>query len=424
MKIIQRVTMLHAVLIAITVLPLSLRAQPFLPKEKIPFTLSPDIKEQIEKLYSVNPQERADAVVRLGEMGNKASEAVPYVSDLLGDMGRLKPYGFVGTKASEALIKIGPSAVESLIGVLKTSRERSARINAVLALGQIKDVRAIEPLITIFKEEDTLFRLYAAEAIGQIGTPAIDALQGIVQDKDTGVREAAVVGLGRIAMYKRDKSAVDFLVAALTDGDVAVRRQAVLALFNISNWYKEIFAVDALIAVLSDSDSEVAGYAAWALGNIADTRAIQPLILALKYKSQPYAQKIYGMDVHKNIVEALAKFGKVATDYLLNALEDTDAGIRGGAAETLGLIKEVRATERLIALLSDQQENVRHAAAGALKTIGEPVIWPLITALRGADREAQPLMAQTLGALTGEKFGTDEVKWHEWWEKKNKALTR
>ena len=42
------------------------------------------------------------------------------------------------------------------------------RMQAADALGQIKDVRAIEPLIAALKDKDSLVRERAADALGQI----------------------------------------------------------------------------------------------------------------------------------------------------------------------------------------------------------------------------------------------------------------
>ncbi|MDD5195212.1 MAG: HEAT repeat domain-containing protein [Candidatus Omnitrophica bacterium] len=397
------------------------KAQPILPREEIPFSISPEIKREIEKLYSTNPQERADAVDEFGKMGGKAAAAVPYLVDLLSDTGRIKPYGFVGTKAVEALVKIGSASVEPLIEALNVSKERVVRTNATLALGQLEDNRAIEPLIATFKKEDNLFRIYTAEALGQIGKPAISYLEPILQDPDVRMREDAIMALGHIAMYKRDLRAAEFLVFSLNDREASVRLQAALALFNISNWYKPISAIDALIIALDDDNAQVQGYAAAALGNIGNIRVIQPLIGALKYNIPP--QTGTGVDVRKNVIDALVKIGKPAVDYLFNALGDNNADIREGAARVLGLLKEVRSIERLIALLADADSDVRLSAAVSLKEIGGPSVDPLIVSLRGAHPEIQALIAKVLNQITGENFGNDEVKWHEWWGK-NRNVSR
>jgi HEAT repeat protein len=54
-----------------------------------------------------------------------------------------------------------------LIAALK-DKDSLVRAQAADALGQIKDVRAIEPLIAALKDKDSLVRERAADALGQI----------------------------------------------------------------------------------------------------------------------------------------------------------------------------------------------------------------------------------------------------------------
>jgi hypothetical protein len=59
-------------------------------------------------------------------------------------------------------------AVEPLIQALK-DEDRNVRCGAVIVLGEIGDVRAVEPLIQALKDEDSVVRSLAAEALGKIG---------------------------------------------------------------------------------------------------------------------------------------------------------------------------------------------------------------------------------------------------------------
>ena len=61
-------------------------------------------------------------------------------------------------------------------------------------------------------------------------------------------------------------------------------------------------AVEPLIQALKDEDSSVREGAAWALGKLNDTRAAEPLILALKDKDED-------PDVRWRAAEALTKLG-------------------------------------------------------------------------------------------------------------------
>ncbi len=121
-----------------------------------------------------------------------------------------------------------------------TSDNSETRIQAAQKLGEIKDSRAVEPLIAALK--------------------------------DRRVQEAAIVALGKIG----DARALEPLIAALKDIYSDVRWWAAYALGKIG----DARAVESLIAALKDSDSDVG--AAEALGKIGDTRAVEPLMSVLE----------------------------------------------------------------------------------------------------------------------------------------------
>ena len=67
---------------------------------------------------------------------------------------------------------------------------------------------------------------------------------------------------------------------------------------------------------------------------------------------------------------------------LIAVLKDNNANVRGSAAEALGQIGAV-AVEPLIAVLKDKDVNVRKSAAEALGQIGDTrAVEPLITMLK------------------------------------------
>ncbi len=77
-------------------------------------------------------------------------------------------------------------------------------------------------------------------------------------------------------------------------------------------------------------------------------------------------------DVQIYAAMALASFGKEATPMLIDALNGKEARIRRGAAQALGIMNPVapEAIDPLIALLNDKEPPVRQAAAAALGNIG------------------------------------------------------
>jgi HEAT repeat protein len=72
-------------------------------------------------------------------------------------------------------------------------------------------------------------------------------------------------------------------------------------------------------------------------------------------------------------------------------LPDPDGQVRGRAAEALGLLRDRRAVEPLVAALKDPDVGVRMDAASALGALGE---------------------------IAGSHLGTDAEKWRKWRKEK------
>lgn len=124
--------------------------------------------------------------------------------------------------------------VVGLIQVLQNSQtKKDVRAQAAMELGQIKDGRAVQPLINALKDTDSYVRGQAAEALGEIkDTRAVDSLITTLKDEDyLYVRQEAVKALGKI----KDSRAVQTLINALNDEYPDVREEAVKALIEIGN---------------------------------------------------------------------------------------------------------------------------------------------------------------------------------------------
>jgi HEAT repeat protein len=104
--------------------------------------------------------------------------------------------------------------------------------DAAWKLGHAKDTRAVEPLITILKNEAVVARQAAVRALGMIADPrAVDALITALNDTDLGVRKSAAEALGKI----KDPRAVEPLSEGLKDRDTEIRESAVSALGEIGD---------------------------------------------------------------------------------------------------------------------------------------------------------------------------------------------
>ncbi len=124
---------------------------------------------------------RRDAVSRAAarELGRLAGPRC--VAPLVGALA----YSDVAKAASEALVRLGASAVEDLLPALRGGSPAS-RQTAAAVLGEIGDARAVDGLVDVLQTDDSYaVRTAAANAIGQIkDARAIWALVNVLKLRD------------------------------------------------------------------------------------------------------------------------------------------------------------------------------------------------------------------------------------------------
>jgi HEAT repeat protein len=242
-------------------------------------------------------------------------------------------------------VEIGRPAVEPLIGALK-HHDSLVRQVAARGLGQIGDLRAVEPLIDALRGREDV-RAVAAEALGRIDdVRAVEPLLAALKDGVAGVRAAAARALGRLG----DVRAVERLIAALKDHESIVRGAAAEALGEIG----DVRAVEPLMGCLKGRE-DVRVAAAVALGVIGDARAVEPLIATLR-----------DWRVTVPAAEALARIGAPAAAPLVATLNDRSDAVRDVAVEALIVQIGAPSVAPLIAALGSERDTVRERAADAL----------------------------------------------------------
>jgi len=96
--------------------------------------------------------------------------------------------------------------IEKLIKLL-THKRMGTRLEAVVALGEIGDKRAVEPLLKLVNSgsakdpddrEDPEVRRLAVEALGKIGGVAVNKLVEILQNKGSSMRVDAIEALAKL----------------------------------------------------------------------------------------------------------------------------------------------------------------------------------------------------------------------------------
>ena len=348
---------------------------------------------QVLKDKDQHYEKRMAAAVALGEIADKKS--IEALIQALDDGSES-----VQQKVRSALIKIGPPAVEPLIHALESERKR-VRWNAALVLrdgklgderavypliralgdetirslsaqvlGRIGDPRAIKPLINVLKSIDGHS---AAEALVNIGSPAVKPLINAMKDKYWGVRDHAAEALGKIG----DSRAVDPLIKALKDESEHVRRETAEALGRIS----DIRAIEPLTEALEVEDRDFVRRAiVEALGAMKNAKAIASLVKGLGNINR---------DVRESAKMLLVNKGSEAMASLVKALGDFDRDIQNGAAEAL-MKMEAPCVESLIQALSSESRRVRVEAAWLLGEFGDKrAVEPLTYVLKDEDEEVR-----------------------------------
>src|SRR5512136_2608782 len=112
-------------------------------------------QERIQELVSALGRE--DVTDSLAEMGILA--VAPLVQALKHEKDGLIKYN-----AALALSKIGPAAMDPLLESVDCD-DADVRLEAVWALGEIGDERAVEPLVEALKDEDWYVRKQAATSL-------------------------------------------------------------------------------------------------------------------------------------------------------------------------------------------------------------------------------------------------------------------
>lgn len=215
-------------------------AQPSIPKEQIPSNLAPQVRLEIERLYSEDHEARAHGASMLGKMGANAYPSIPFLVCLLaepedacaGQSCGGDHHGHAHSPSEEALkalIGFGEVSVDPLIKAC-SQKDVETRRKALRALGEMKERRAIPCMVASLKHDNTNVRMLAAWGLGQIGEPALKPLLAELEDKGSPGRSDAAFALGKI----KQPQAIGPLIAALKETDPELRKESAKALSRIT----------------------------------------------------------------------------------------------------------------------------------------------------------------------------------------------
>lgn len=267
------------------------------------------------------------------------------------------------TQAAATLMEMGKPAVPQLLIAFKDpSKNEVIRKMYAEILGEIKDSRAVNPLIEVLKnpDETEFIRAEAASALGEIGDSA--ATQSLIQalaHESEQIRSMAALSLGQIG----DSSAVEPLITKLADSSELMRIRAISALGMLG----DSRAVEPLITLLDEEDKTIPAAAILSLGALKDARAVEPLIEILQTK----------IDLRQT-----------------------------NAMTALGQIGDTRAVEPLITILKGKNEYPAMNAGMALAQIGDQrAVEPLRAAIERIKSEfVKTKLKEAYKILTGEEY--------------------
>lgn len=297
-----------------------------------------DLTQWIEDIEGEDRFKRYRAIVAVGEMEEFGVPAVPAVSKCLAD----------------------------------PSMDEGVKRKAIGALGRIGGEEAIRGLDPSMTGGDAILGVLAADALGAMGSSAVDSIVPYLSSLDANVRERGVRALkgvlhtdGKVA--KMEASVVP-LAHALADNSESVRREA--------------------LGVLSE------------LGPRA--LAASPVIIE-KLRTETHEEQ------RKLLMVMLGLFGPVASDVAPILREDLENGsdeLRLFAALTLAKVGFVdEGVPPLIEFLQHENPLLRQAAADAFNRIGPPAqaaIEPLKQAKKGANDALHLLVERALKSIRGE----------------------
>jgi HEAT repeat protein len=218
-------------------------------------------------------------------------------------------------------------------------------------------------------------RLHAAEALGYLGDEtSLPSLMSALRDDLMDVRFAAAESLARLGCQQ----AVEPILSSLdVGGDVSQRRLAeIITILGAS-------ATDPILAILQDPSSteNSLGIAARVAGSLRIHRAIDPLQKLLNHTSQ---------NVRLNAVRSLSSIASTASQSdhgvitaIASLSDDSSWEVRCMVMKSLGKLRATHEIPLLLQGLSDPQWWVRHNAADALYSLGEPGITALRDSVEG-----------------------------------------
>jgi|GEM_PF-2855295 len=280
------------------------------------------------------------------------------------DLRSLLPLcSFVGRKKAErayteikTILHLGKEKIRQPLLDALSGDDPAVRAGAVMALGAMREPRAVEPLIELAGSDDPVVRQRAIWALQELGDRrAVPPLIKELGREFAWSRIDAAIVLGRFG----DPRAVEPLCQSLEESDPLLRRAAAVSLGRIGDER----AIEPLIAALDDDDADVSIEAARSLAYKGDRRAAT----AVREKFQRDA------DPDPRLLPAL-----FAAGWRPTSIEDVVRLLIVFRQPQLLAALTPRSTPHLVKSLKSEAKQVRYHAAKAMILSGDESTIPAL----------------------------------------------
>lgn len=217
----------------------------------------------------------------------------------------------------------------------------------------------------------------ALDALASIGGPeATDTLRPYLCDSQPQVRIAAITGLHALG----DSSLPQSVVPLSHDADVHVRAAALAVLLSYPENSEYEPAYQAWQAMLDDDDDATQMAALSVIADVPGMPLQRRLYPALTHADPSVRHQVL------SVLEKLANAGRITEldAALLGVLEADDIKSRELAVRVLAAVGTKAAFGHLLALLDDEQPEVRQVLVGAMKRFGRHAVEPLLHHLQSS----------------------------------------
>lgn len=321
-----------------------------------------NLTDLVKALSSADSKQKTKAAEALGEMGEKAKDAIPSLLKLLSD-----PDDFTKRTAQSALVKIGLPNKTDVPLFANSLREPSVEL-----------------------------RRYAASTLERMGADARGAaadLTAALGDNDPMVRQSVARALGKLGREVKD-NAVRPLELLLTDAN---RDNRMAAAEGLADLYAASNDMESLKKMLKNQDIDVRGFAVKAFAKMG--KAAKPVLPDLL----EMAKSDTG-DVRRATVQLLALVdpidSKPGLNLVVESLSSGDKETKLAALAALGVLaKEAPATTVNNVKEMVKDNDMKKAAIAALSKLGtvqKAAVMALAELLKESDDESRDVITKAI----------------------------